>query len=415
MREGGAAVKKLLAAILLCAALGATLSGCASVFDKEYLSVTTFPESSTSPAADGATAVRSYLDLKLAINSLVTAHSESGTLDFSNYNSASISDDLAAATKEVSTETALGAYAVDYISYDLDRIAGYYEAEVYVYYRRTAEEVEAIVSESTVSGLREAIKAALERLETELVVMVSASGASEDEVAGYVTEAYYASPLSCVVRPRTEVVMYSGGGLQRIYEIGLDYGFETAALEEMKPALESELAELTARVSSQSKPHRALQAATVLTEQCAHDESAGSSIWAAIHGGAANSEGMAVAYKALCDALGLDCVVVTGRLDRAEHYWNILTLEGASYHVDVSMAREQGFAGTFLISDAQMWGRYWWDNEDYPQCEGSLSYAALVEEPKPEETPGTSPSPEITDSPDTTPAPETSPEITESS
>ena len=208
--------------------------------------------------------------------------------------------------------------------------------------------------------------------------------------------------------------MYSGGGLQRIYEIGLDYGFETAELEEMKPALESELAELTARVSSQSEPHRALQAATVLMEQCAHDEAAGSSIWAAIHGGAANSEGMAVAYKALCDALGLECMVVTGRLDRAEHYWNILTLEGASYHVDVSMAREQGFAGTFLISDAEMWGRYWWDNEDYPQCEGSLSYNALVEEPGPEETPGTSPNPETSPAPETTPAPETSPEITES-
>lgn len=408
-------MKKLLAAILLCAALGATLSGCASVFDKEYLSVTTFPESTTSPAADGATAVRSYLDLKLAINSLVTAHSESGTLDFSNYNSASISDDLAAATKEVSTETALGAYAVDYISYDLDRIAGYYEAEVYVYYRRTAEEVEAIVSESTVSGLREAIETALSELRTELVVMVSASGAGEEEVNEYITEAYMDSPLSCVLRPKSEVTMYTGGGLQRIYEIKLKYGLDTETLEKMKAALSEELEELAARITSQSKPHRALQAATVLTEQCAHDESAGSSIWAAIHGGAANSEGMAVAYKALCDALGLDCVVVTGRLDRAEHYWNILTLEGASYHVDVSMAREQGFAGTFLISDAQMWGRYWWDNEDYPQCEGSLSYAALVEEPKPEETPGTSPSPEITDSPDTTPAPETSPEITESS
>ena len=408
-------MKKLLAAILLCAALGATLSGCASVFDKEYLSVTTFPESTTSPDADGATAVRSYLDLKLAINSLVTAHSESGTLDFSNYNSASISDDLAAATKEVSTETALGAYAVDYISYDLDRIAGYYEAEVYVYYRRTAEEVEAIVSESTVSGLREAIETALSELRTELVVMVSASGAGEEEVNEYITEAYMDSPLSCVLRPKSEVTMYTGGGLQRIYEIKLKYGLDTETLEKMKAALSEELEELAARITSQSKPHRALQAATVLTEQCAHDESAGSSIWAAIHGGAANSEGMAVAYKALCDALGLDCVVVTGRLDRAEHYWNILTLEGASYHVDVSMAREQGFAGTFLISDAQMWGRYWWDNEDYPQCEGSLSYAALVEEPKPEETPGTSPSPEITDSPDTTPAPETSPEITESS
>lgn len=194
-------MKKALAVILVSAALAATLSGCASVFDKEYLSVTDFPESTSSPAADGGTVVRSYLDLKLAINSLIASHAESGTLDLSNYNGTNISDDMAAATKEVSSETALGAYAVDYISYDLDRIVGYYEVEVYIYYRRTAEEVEAIVSESTVSGLREAIETALSELRTELVVMVSASGAGEEEVNEYITEAYMDSPLSCVLRP----------------------------------------------------------------------------------------------------------------------------------------------------------------------------------------------------------------------
>ncbi len=406
-------MKRALALILLCAALAAPLSGCASVFDKEYISVTSFPESTYSPSAGGATAVKSYLDLKLAINSLIAAHAESGTLDFSNYNGLNISDDLAAATKEVSTETALGAYAVDYISYDLDRIVGYYEVEVYVYYRRTAEEVEAIVSESTVSGLREAIRAALAGLETELVVMVSASGASEDDVTGYIMEAYFDSPLSCVARPRTEVSMYSGGGLQRIYEISLDYGYGTEELEAMKASLEEALASLSERVTSQSEPHRALQAATVLMELCEYDEGAGSSLWSAVHEGRAKSEGMAAAYKALCDSLGLDCMVVTGRLDRAEHYWNILTLDGDSYHVDVSLARAQGFAGTFLMSDGEMWGRYWWDNENYPQCEGALSYGALIEEPRPEETPESSPAPTNSEPP-VTQTPETSPEITES-
>lgn len=407
-------MKKALALILISAALAATLSGCASVFDKEYLSVTDYPETSAGSASDGATAVRSYLELKLAINSLVSSHAESGTLDFSNYGGSSISDDLAAATKEVSSDTALGNYAVDYISYDLDRYVGYYEVEVYVYYRRTAEEVAAIVSENTVTGLRQAIERALPEFQTELVIMVGAAGASEDEVAGYVTEAYLKSPLSCVVRPKADVTMYSGGGLQRIYEIELDYGYDRETLEEMGLSLENELSELSKRVTSQSEAHRALQAATVLMEHCSWDESAGESLWSAVHEGAAGSEGIAVAYKALCDTLDIECVVVTGRFDREEHYWNIITLDGASYHVDVSHAREQGFAGTFLISDAEMWGRYWWDNEKYPQCEGSLSYAALIEEPKPEETPDQSPSPDVTDSPETTPTPETSPEIDES-
>ena len=109
---------------------------------------------------------------------------------------------------------------------------------------------------------------------------------------------------------------------------------------------------------------------------------------------------MALAFKALCDIVEVDCTVVAGRLDRAEHYWNIVTVDGASYHVDVSAAAERGLAATFFISDADMWGHYWWDNENYPQCDGALSYAALTEEPDSVETeaPEASPSPEVSPS-----------------
>ena len=118
--------------------------------------------------------------------------------------------------------------------------------------------------------------------------------------------------------------------------------------------------------------------------------------------GEASSEGMAVAYKALCDASGIECVVVAGRFDRAEHYWNIITVDGASYHVDVSRAGSLGFGSTFLMNDDQMWGSYWWDNQEYPVCDGPLSYAALTESEPPAETPSAEQSPP----PEPSPAPE---------
>ena len=132
----------------------------------------------------------------------------------------------------------------------------------------------------------------------------------------------------------------------------------------------------------------------MIMELCRSDEEAGGSVWDAVYVGNANSEGMALAFKVLCDSVGVECVVVSGRMDRAEHYWNIVTIDDASYHVDVSESAERGLAGTFLISDADMWGRYWWDNERYPQCEGSLSYSALMEGPETEEEADASPSPE---------------------
>lgn len=393
-------MKKIIIALFAAAALAASLSGCASIFDKEYIAITDYVDASTPPQQEGTVQVENYLELKLAINKLITAHEGSGSLDFSSYKGENISDDLAAACNEVRSETALAAYVVDYISYDLDRLVSYYEAEVYVYYLHTQEEVEAIVSVGTVSGLYDAVSAALEQMSPGLVVMVTASGASEAEVAGYVTEAYFENPLSCVNLPTTEVTMYTGGGLQRIYEINLDYGASVASLASRKEILSAELTELAGRVTSRGEAYRALQAATVVMETCASNAEAGDTLWDAVHLGAAYSRGMALAFKALCDIVEVDCTVVAGRLDRAEHYWNIVTVDGASYHVDVSAAAERGLAATFFISDADMWGHYWWDNENYPQCDGALSYAALTEEPDSVETeaPEASASPEVSPS-----------------
>ena len=112
-----------IAALAVTAALLLPICGCASVFDEEYLSVSDYEYARPTPGDDGAIPVTSYTTLRLAISNLVTAHADSGTLDFRNYSGESISDDLAAACNSVSRETALGSYSVDYISYDITKHA----------------------------------------------------------------------------------------------------------------------------------------------------------------------------------------------------------------------------------------------------------------------------------------------------
>lgn len=91
---------------------------------------------------------------------------------------------------------------MDYISYDLDRLVSYYEAEVFIYYLHTAEELDAIVSTGTVSGLNDAISAALDEMSTGLVVMVNASGAGEAEVAGLRDRGVFCRPALLCEPPR---------------------------------------------------------------------------------------------------------------------------------------------------------------------------------------------------------------------
>lgn len=371
-----------IAALAVTAALLLPICGCASVFDEEYLSVSDYEYARPTPGDDGAIPVTSYTTLRLAISNLVTAHADSGTLDFRNYSGESISDDLAAACNSVSRETALGSYSVDYISYDITTVVAYSEAKVYIYYKRSQEEIDSIINVSTSRDLYDCIEAAVESMSPGLVVLVSATDAGEDEAADYVIEAYMDYPLSCVVRPSASVNVYSGLGMQRIYEISINYPGNEADLEQMHGQLNESAARLAARVTSEGDAYMALQAASLLIEQCVSDSGGGHTAWDALVSGRADSEGMALAYKALCDTIGIECTVVEGRLDRTEHYWNIVTLEGDSYHVDTSRASELGFANTFLKSDAEMWGGYWWDIAEYPECVGPLSYSSLMSEPE---------------------------------
>ena len=60
--------------------------------------------------------------------------------------------DLERACVEVAQEYPLGAYAVDYIQYHVSPILSYHEAEVQITYRRTKEQMDAIVSATGISG-----------------------------------------------------------------------------------------------------------------------------------------------------------------------------------------------------------------------------------------------------------------------
>lgn len=391
---------------ILALAMALSLTGCSSIFDRSYFSSSAYDPPAGQTQYDGATEVSTYLQLTLAINNLVSEHGDSLLLHFTNYNG-EIAEDMAAACREVSTGTALGAYAVDYISYDLDRIVAYYEAEVYVYYKRTAEELDSIVSVDTGEGLYDAICNTLASMETSLVAMVGASDVTETAVLDYIDEAFFSNPLACVERPDAVVNVYTGSGFQRIVEIYLDYGATAGALNSQRGVIENGVERLLSAATSESDAYRALQCLTALTRECVYSESAPSTLWSAIMAGESDSEGMALAYKVLCDAAGIDCMVVEGRFDREEHYWCIITVDGASYHVDPSRTREMGYGSTFLISDAQMWGSYWWDNEDYPECAGPLSYATLTESV--DAQPSGSPGPEPSAQPGVTAEPSASP------
>ena len=94
--------------------------------------------------------------------------------------------------------------------------------------------------------------------------------------------------------------------------------------------------------------------------------------------GLAVGEGFAMAFKALCDELRFDCRVVLGYIDDRVHAWNIVSLDGDYYHIDVAMCVVYGLEAAFLKSDIDFEELYTWDRDNTVKCEGMLTLEDII-------------------------------------
>ena len=92
-----------------------------------------------------------------------------------------MADTLEQATTEVQQETSMGAYAVEYITASSRAQRGYYEISIQISYRRTAEQIQAVVNATSMEALSSLLETALDEGRTELAVRIGYWG--EDDQA----------------------------------------------------------------------------------------------------------------------------------------------------------------------------------------------------------------------------------------
>ena len=377
------------ALLLLLAALAAlSFSGCGSIYEDEYYYETPYT-GDIGPRSDSATEVRNYSMLKTALTNMIVNRTEKGELRFTNYNG-SPSEDLAAACFEIKSEHPLGAYAVESLSYDTSYVVSYYMANIYIGYKRTAEELRSIVYASDLSDFDRSLAQAVDSFDDDLVIRCYDPAVNEDYVLAFLKRHYYADPVTTVLEPAAEVTGYPAEGPNRIFDIRLQYALSGQRRRPMSLALQSKLTDAAAAMTETDGPKLALELANYLTEACAAGNPASpyaDTAYGALVNGNAGDKGYALAFRALCARCGIDCAVVEGSfgaMGGQAHFWNIIGLEGEHYHVDLSVFAEDPATG-FLRSDDEIWGAYIWDTEAYPACAGALTYAEVAGIPAPEE------------------------------
>ena len=164
-------MKKLKIAGALCALL--LLTGCASLLERQYSTVE--PHSSKFWESEAADTLRAenHQDIVNDLLLLIGQHTESATIRLYNFeDDMAVAETLERATTEIQQETPMGAYAVEFITSSSQAQRGYYEVSVQISYRRTAEQIQAVVNATSTEALSSLLETALENGQTELAVRI---------------------------------------------------------------------------------------------------------------------------------------------------------------------------------------------------------------------------------------------------
>ena len=370
---------------MICAMLIVSLcllGGCSAFLEKEYLTITDYDSATVQAATPDISAISSYDMLLRALEGLVDQHKDSAQLQFSGY-AGSISDDMAEACAQVKSSTDLGAYMVNYISYDISRIVTYYQATVYINYTRTAEEMEAIHSIGA-DRIGETVVAAVSEGRGSVAMRLYTAALDSAAMAQRAERALLEAPAQIPVLPEIEVAVYSGTGQRQIFELEFDYRIPGAEI----PALAAELRQAVvgaAKAVSGTEPRTAAQqTARYLWENCALDQGAErTTAYDVLVAGKGDSRAVAMAYAAVYAEKGLPVHVIGGLKNNARHFWALVQLGEDWYHADAAEAMEIG--ELLLRTDAEMMRTYRWDELDYPAAVGPSLLAER--ETAPQETP----------------------------
>ena len=175
------------AALLLCVSL---LCGCGSLLERQYSVVQPHSQQFWEAGSSGVLRAEEYPEIVNGILTLVAAHNEQGVIRVYMPEKTVVEAELLLeqACLEVQTETPAGAFMVDYLSYTVTEETAFWEAELNIGYRRTAEQYEAVVNVTSSAAVPDMVRAAVEEGKEELALRISYLTETEEELLAQMQE-----------------------------------------------------------------------------------------------------------------------------------------------------------------------------------------------------------------------------------
>jgi len=388
--------------LLLTVFLLIALSGCNALIETSRLNITPHQVEPAPPQDDGDfITVNTQHELERAMRDMVQTHVEQGLFRIAQIDDYGVESVVADAVREVSTDP-LVAYMGSVFSHRIlfdGQGQAYAELELTISYQRTVEQVVDVRIVHSVLGATTLLERILRDGETYLAMLSPTSVASVALLEQSIRDIYFSQALDVITLPRVQISLYpsSGTGAQRIAVVELYFGFDP---DDDLPRMERDLRQAAETLIDDLPddlplPQELIWLAETLAAQIPPDfdlpevppvnlirpRSISATAYGALVDGYASSEGFAMAFKAILELLQIESHVVLGERAGQRHAWNLVSIDGIYYHMDISLLPQYGPENTLFLSDEVMMVEldYTWDLSLYPRGTGTLRYVDFTD------------------------------------
>lgn len=335
------------------------LSGCGWM-DGSYVSVTPHQVGLSQSPDDNARSVSTYTQLRSALVELIDSGSTEGLFSLAEYPREDAEQDMTRAVRYAMGTYPVGAYAVESIDYDFGTGLGAIALSVDITYRHSREKLEGIRTVRWSSGVEKAIAEALD--EGAQVLVLQVSGYQDADFTQIVQTYADQNPDRVMETPGVTAQVFPDRGDTRVLELTFYYRTDRQTLRSMREQVQPMFSSAALYVSGQAEDRTKFsQLHAFLMERFDYTiQSTATPAYSLLCQGVGDSRAFSVVYAAMCSRIELEALCVSGTRDGAEHWWNLVNIDGAWYHLDL-LASPQFQP----LTDADMTG-YDWDRTAYP-------------------------------------------------
>ena len=349
---------KRIVLLILCISL--ILSGC-TWMDGEYHSVKPHAADGMD-VSDDVVMVSDYIQLRDALADMITSGRQESTFYFSGFDHKDVDQYMTAAIMYVQEDTAVGAYALEDITFESGNRGGVSAIAVTATYLYSRQELLRIKSVSDSDSAKSLLTAALRNCDNSLVIKIKDYKAMD--ITSFVQEYANANPHLCMEIPQVVSATYPAHGQERILEVFFTYQNSRETLKDMQETVLPifQAAEVYVRDSDEDALKYEQLYAFLMERFDYKIETSITPVYSLLRYGVGDSKAIAMVYSIMCQNAGLRCEVVAGSKNGEAYYWNLIRIADKDYHIDLL---KSSAAGEFTLMIPESMSGYVWDYSDY--------------------------------------------------